>query len=134
MNAGPHVVFLAQPCEPGELAPRVVHLLFGGAGRDDFDFNKLLESKTGGQRDIIQDFQRLRDDIDLRVIDAEKGVGGNQKFDFIAKQAFSGTKGELRYKDLGSKVIVQGDVNGDGRADFEILVKTGALSQGDFLL
>jgi hypothetical protein len=29
---------------------------------------------------------------------------------------------------------VQGDVNGDGKADFEILVKAGALGAGDFIL
>jgi hypothetical protein len=29
---------------------------------------------------------------------------------------------------------VQGDVNGDGKADFEILVKADTLSAGDFVL
>ncbi|MGH6735212.1 MAG: hypothetical protein ACRECX_03925 [Methyloceanibacter sp.] len=43
-------------------------------------------------------------------------------------------KGELRYEDKGSKVIVQGDINGDGKADFEIFVKVGFLSAADFLL
>jgi hypothetical protein len=41
---------------------------------------------------------------------------------------------QLRYEDKGSKVIVQGDVNGDGNADFEIFVKIGKLSKDDFLL
>ena len=43
-------------------------------------------------------------------------------------------KGELRYTDKGSTSLVQGDVNGDGKADFEILVKVGALGSGDFIL
>jgi len=41
----------------------------------------------------------------------------------------------LLIKDKGSKVIVQGDVNGDGKADFEILVAgVSSLGKGDFLL
>ncbi|MGH6736011.1 MAG: calcium-binding protein [Methyloceanibacter sp.] len=109
-------------------------VLYGGMGNDDFDFNSIKESKTGGQRDKIMDFKRGQDDIDLRGIDAKTGVSGNNKFEFIGKDDFSETKGELRYQDLGSKVIVQGDVNGDGKADFEIMVKVGALSAGDFIL
>jgi hypothetical protein len=43
-------------------------------------------------------------------------------------------KGELRCKDLGAEVIVQGDVNGDAKADFEILVKASSIAGSDFLL
>ncbi|MGH6736957.1 MAG: calcium-binding protein [Methyloceanibacter sp.] len=109
-------------------------IMFGDAGSDDFDFNKISESKKGGQRDKIMGFERKKDDIDLRDIDAKKGVSGDQKFKFIGKQDFSDEKGELRYTDKGSTVIVQGDVNGDGKADFEIFVNVGSLSKGDFLL
>ncbi|MGH6735044.1 MAG: calcium-binding protein [Methyloceanibacter sp.] len=109
-------------------------LLFGGADRDLFDFNSIKDSVRGGKRDKILDFQRGTDDIDLKGIDAHKGVSGNQKFKWIGKQDFHDKKGELRYEDKGSKVIVQGDVNGDGKADFEIWVGVGALSKGDFLL
>ncbi|MGH6737315.1 MAG: calcium-binding protein [Methyloceanibacter sp.] len=108
--------------------------LFGGVDADVFDFNSIKESVRGGSRDIIQDFQRGTDDIDLVDIDAKTGVSGNQKFTFIGKQDFHDKKGELRYEDKGAKVVVQGDVNGDGKADFEIMVKAGALSAGDFIL
>ncbi|MGH6736014.1 MAG: M10 family metallopeptidase C-terminal domain-containing protein [Methyloceanibacter sp.] len=108
-------------------------VLYGGAGRDFFDFNSIKESKKGGQRDKIMDFKRGQDHIDLVGIDAKKGPG-NQKFKWIGKQDFHEKKGELRYEDLGKKVIVQGDVNGDGKADFEIFVKAGALGAGDFVL
>ncbi|MGH6736811.1 MAG: calcium-binding protein, partial [Methyloceanibacter sp.] len=101
--------------------------LFGGADRDFFDFNSIKDSVKGSNRDVIGDFERGIDDIDLRDIDAKKGVSGNNKFKFIGKQDFHDKKGELRYEDKGSKVVVQGDVNGDGKADFEILVKVGAL-------
>ena len=61
--------------------------------------------------------------------DALVGLGQPQPHD-----RFHDVKGELRYEDKGSKVIVQADKNGDGKADFEILVKVGALSSGDFFL
>jgi Ca2+-binding RTX toxin-like protein len=109
-------------------------ILIGGTGRDFFDFNSIKESVKGASRDIITDFNRAVDDrIDLRTIDAQTG-GGNQNFKFIGTQDFHDKKGELRYEDKGSKVIVQGDVNGDGKADFEIYVAVGALSRGDFFL
>jgi hypothetical protein len=44
-------------------------------------------------------------------------------------------KGELHTVRVGSNVIVQGDVNGDAHADFEILVAHHtALAAGDFLV
>ncbi|MGH6735216.1 MAG: M10 family metallopeptidase C-terminal domain-containing protein [Methyloceanibacter sp.] len=109
-------------------------ILLGGAGRDLFNFDAPSETKKGSQRDKIMDFQRGQDDIDLRTIDAKTGVSGNNAFKFIGKQDFHDVRGELRYEDKGSTVIVQGDRNGDGKADFEIFVAVGALSRGDFLL
>ena len=103
-------------------------LMKGGPGRDDFDFNSVREAN----RDVIQDFNR-GDDIDLSSIDAKQG-GGNQAFHFIGTHAFTHHAGELRFTDLGASCLVQGDTNGDGRADFDILVKAGTLHQGDFLL
>jgi Ca2+-binding RTX toxin-like protein len=100
----------------------------GGSGHDDFDFNSVKEAR----HDVIQDFHR-GDDIDLSTIDAKQG-GGNQAFHFIGTHAFTRHAGELRFIDKGASCLVQGDVNGDGRADFDILVKVGTLHQGDFLL
>jgi hypothetical protein len=71
--------------------------------------------------------------IDLKSIDAKKG-SGNQTFKWIGDKNFHDKKGELRIKDKGKKVIVQGDVKGDGHADFEILVKVGNLHDDDFVL
>jgi serralysin len=102
--------------------------------KDTFDFNSIRESKVGSQRDKILGFVRGEDEIDLKSIDAKKGVSGNQKFKWIGKHDFHDEKGELRIKDKGSKVIVQGDVKGDGHADFEILVKVGNLHDDDFVL
>ncbi|MEZ5874931.1 MAG: hypothetical protein R3D30_08930 [Hyphomicrobiales bacterium] len=112
--------------------------LWGGADRDLFDFNSIKDSVKGAKHDVINDFERgsnvTGDAIDLRDIDAKSGVKGNQAFKFIGKQGFHHVKGELHIKHLGASCLVQGDVNGNGKADFEILVKVGALGAGDFLL
>jgi Ca2+-binding RTX toxin-like protein len=106
--------------------------LTGGAGADRFDFNAISESQPGNNnRDQIKDFNRTQGDkIDLGGIDANSKASGNQAFKFIGGQAFNKVAGELRYKDG----LVQGDVNGDGKADFEIAVNTSSLIQNDFLL
>jgi hypothetical protein len=87
------------------------------------------------------DFQHSIDDIDLRDIDAKKGVAGNQKFHWIGGSDFHHLKGELHFDKVNrpgtasDKTIVAGDVNGDGRADFQIEL-TGLihLTKGDFVL
>ena len=84
------------------------------------------EIVRGANRDQIVDFNRAqRDRIDLSTIDADTdGTAGNQKFTFIGTQAFNGVDGELRC----SGRIIQGDVNGDRVADFEIKVNLATLS------
>ena len=106
--------------------------LYGSEGHDRFDFNALSESgRTAKTRDQIMDFERGVDVIDLRSIDAK--AGGNDGFKFVKAAAFKGA-GQLRIKDLGSDVIVQADVNGDRKSDFEILVrKVNTLTSSDFL-
>jgi Ca2+-binding RTX toxin-like protein len=106
---------------------------FGGAGADRFDFNKLADSPVGSGRDTIEDFSRSQGDrIDLRDIDADTMTPGDQKFTFINDEPFTvGVRGQLRQD--GN--IIQGDVNGNGVADFEIRVlNVAALDAGDFLL
>ena len=103
-----------------------------------FDFNLVGETgKTLFTRDVIKDFTHFQgDDIDLSTIDAKVGVLGNQKFAFIGQGAFTGDKGQLHYRFEGpAKTIVEGDVNGDRQADFQIeLTGHKVLVLGDFIL
>ena len=78
--------------------------------------------------------------IGLAGIDANSLSGGDQAFSFIGGNAFAGTgaasAGELRaVLQSGADWLVEGDTNGDGTADFALLVTSDhALSGADFLL
>jgi len=111
--------------------------LSGGAGADDFVFRSLAETTNATDgRDTILDFIHGQgDDIALSAIDANTKSSGNQAFSFIGDDAFSGKAGELRFLQTKGDTIVQGDVNGDGRADFSMcLDATIDLVKGDFIL
>jgi Ca2+-binding RTX toxin-like protein len=112
-------------------------LLTGGAEADQFIYKSARDSsvKAGGQ-DTIMDFTQVQNDrINLTAIDADTKSGGNQKFDFIGSEAFSGNAGELRFKQVVSDTVIYGDTNGDGRADFAIKLDTAVtLTAGDFNL
>lgn len=103
----------------------------GGDGRDLFVF---LEAGDGGIGERIIDFVRGEDLIALSVIDADTTRGGNQAFAFIADAPFTAA-GQLRAVTGGGETLVLGDVDGDGRTDFRVLL-TGemVLTAGDFLL
>ena len=103
----------------------------GGLGNDYFAFKTLNDSVVGVNRDQVKDFSHAQGDrIDLIAIDASTHAAGNQAFTFIGSQAFGHRDGELRY----SGHILQGDVNGDAKTDFEIYVSAASLVKGDFLL
>jgi Ca2+-binding RTX toxin-like protein len=91
--------------------------LTGGADADIFAYGAVGESRRGGGRDTITDFRVWEGDVvDLSSIDANSRIAGNQSFDFIGQFGFSGDAGELRV----INGLMQGDINGDGRADFEV--------------
>jgi len=62
-------------------------------------------------------------------------VAGDQAFSFIGTAAFTGVAGQLHYWYDAGRTIVSGDVNGNGTADFNIvLAGTVILVAGDFVL
>ncbi|MBL8556598.1 MAG: right-handed parallel beta-helix repeat-containing protein [Phenylobacterium sp.] len=108
--------------------------LSGGAGADMFVFREGdLAAKTP---DRITDFSRADGDkISLAAIDANTGVAGDQKFAFIGTAAFHKVAGELRFDVAGGTTTVYGDTNGDGVADFSLVLPgAGTMQATDFLL
>ncbi|MDR6530762.1 Ca2+-binding RTX toxin-like protein [Caulobacter rhizosphaerae] len=105
--------------------------LTGGAGSDLFVFGAF----NPGDVDKITDFSHAQGDrIDLSAIDAVAG-GVDNPFAFIGQTAFHHVAGEVRYDVAAGGVTVQADINGDGHADFSILVaNTTSLVHGDFIL
>ncbi|MGA9581208.1 MAG: calcium-binding protein [Allosphingosinicella sp.] len=115
----------------------------GGEGRDIFQLRSLSDSPLSDV-DSILDFVSGADKIDLRFIDADSTAAGDQAFTFVGEAfsgngtAGSGVAGELRsYQDGASGTwYVEGDVDGDGHADFQIAVVPGTpgLVSTDFFL
>jgi Ca2+-binding RTX toxin-like protein len=107
--------------------------LTGGAGNDIFRFR--IGDVGGTAIDTITDFTKGQDKIDLSALDAKSATAANEAFSFIGTQSFHKVAGELRYEQVGGQTKIYGDVNGDGVADFTIvLTKAVALAAGDFAL
>ena len=91
-----------------------------------------------GSTDRLADFSAADGDrIDLLAIDANANVTGNQAFAIVLR-GFTGNAGELLIVPTGAaagEYSVQGDVDGDGLADFSLIVSSPtALSAADFFL
>jgi Ca2+-binding RTX toxin-like protein len=116
-------------------------LLYGGAdsARDVFIFNSVADSKIGSTRDKVYDFRTKVDDLDLRGIDANTRVSGNQEFSFSTTTAKANSvwykTANLDGNATTKEIIVYGDVNGDAKADFEIgLMGVTSVIATDFIL
>ena len=84
-------------------------------------------------RDQIVDFLIGSDKIDLEQIDAVQG-GGDNAFNFIGTAAFQNA-GDLRAVAAGNNTLVSGDIDGNGVADFQIVVRGSmTLSATNFVL
>ncbi|PZR32251.1 putative Ig domain-containing protein [Caulobacter segnis] len=110
--------------------------LYGGAGADIFKFVALSDFGPATAMDRIGDFTSSAGDrIDLSLIDANTAIAGDQAFIWRDRAAFSNVAGELRIGSSGGGVyLVAGDVDGDGKADFQFQVVTSSLVGSDFIL
>lgn len=108
--------------------------LYGGAdsAQDVFVFNTAAECGKGTTKDMVYDFTSGTDRIDLRGIDANTAVAGDQAFKFNGATAAANA---IWCVASGGVLVVSGDVNGDKIADFQIGVsQVSSLLAGDFLL
>ncbi|WP_394754772.1 hypothetical protein, partial [Crenothrix sp.] len=88
--------------------------LMGGNGNDSFDFNALNELNIGINRDVITDFTRGQDKIDLATIDSNTSITGNQAYSFVT--SFTAAIGQIRY----NAGIIYFNTDADIAAEYEI--------------
>ena len=112
--------------------------MYGGEGNDTFIFRDITDSGIGaGQRDRIMDWA-AGDKIDLSFIDADGNTNnGNQAFEFIGGDGFTGA-GQVRYvQDGNGHTIIQVNADSDPKSvEFEIELNNGnfTLTENDFQL
>ncbi|QJW83670.1 calcium-binding protein [Ramlibacter terrae] len=106
----------------------------GGAGAERFAYMAAADSTTSA-RDVITDFLRGTDKIDLSQFDANAGKSGLQDFTFIGSQAFSANAtGQLRFAIESGKVMLYGSTDADTTAEFAVQVGGATtLAASDFL-
>jgi len=105
-----------------------------GSGNDTFRF--VTADLATYSTNTINNFTHGNDIIDLSLVDANKlTVTRNEVFTFLGQGAFDKVAGELRYDVVNGSAYVYGDLNGDGVADFAIVLKgVTSLSAADFIL
>ena len=147
---GPDPVVPATPSNDGEFDDTLLggagnDLLMGGSGRDymsggsgadlfRFSSDNFVGS-TRAKADVIADFSEADgDSIDLSAIDAMPDFT-DQAFRFLGNAAFSGAAGELRTVQYTGFLLLEGEINGDGIADFAIrLDGLATLSIGSIII
>jgi Ca2+-binding RTX toxin-like protein len=100
-------------------------ILTGGTGNDRFKMWSAAESKTtAATRDLITDFKHGSDKIDVSAIDGLSAAKGELHY---VLQNHTGTASDM--------TLVEGDITGDGHADFSIALKgLIGLTSVDFIL
>jgi Ca2+-binding RTX toxin-like protein len=108
--------------------------IYGGGGADTFMYLSLADALPlgSGFTDYIPDFNEAEGDrIDLSAIDANLFAAGDQAFTPIGVNvAFNGVAGELRF----NGGFLEGDVNGDRVADFQIDLDVAVLQASSLIL
>jgi Ca2+-binding RTX toxin-like protein len=104
--------------------------LLGSTGADRFIYTVVGDSSLTAIDRILDFSSEEFDQIDLSAIDASSQIAGDQAFVYIAAATFSQTAGELRF----ANHMLEGDIDGNGVADFRISVNPASLNSGNFIL
>jgi len=108
----------------------------GGSGADVFCFGGgETSARQVGRHDVVADFTRGQDRIDLSAIDAVTETPQNDAFRFLGSAAFTDRAGELRYFQGSGGLMLVGDTDGDGTGDFFLRLNgPGLLVATDLIL
>ena len=98
--------------------------LHGGDGADVFIFSTVGDSALSA-RDTVFAFTHGIDKLDLSAIDADATRAGNQAFHAVDDGMIFASPGDLNITHEGFNALVQGDVDGDGVWDFQIMMAMG---------
>jgi Ca2+-binding RTX toxin-like protein len=102
--------------------------IFGGSGTDTYIFDELSDFGVDGLDFLASLRTDLGDKVDVSQL-------SDDPFSFLGAAAFTGGGApELRYDQTGTQFLVQGDINGDGVADFQFLATAPSLSASDFII
>jgi Ca2+-binding RTX toxin-like protein len=110
--------------------------LLGAGGVDVFAFESLLAS-TVAAPDLIDDFNRALEIIDVAAIDADALAAGDQAFAFIGNAAFAGSAPQLRFAldNVAGRTTVELRLAGSATPDMAITLDgLQALTAANFLL
>lgn len=134
LTNGPDVLFEA--ADPGAdtlFGGAGADVLTGGGGADTFLFTRLSDSRAGAA-DVVTDFARGRDVIDVSRIDADADRRGDQAFHLGETPGHAGDI-VIRYEAEANRTTLAFHVDGDGVADMLIrLDGNHDLNAGDFIL
>jgi Ca2+-binding RTX toxin-like protein len=111
----------------------------GRAGRDIFRYFAVTDSQNARDGlDLIRDFERGLDTIDLSRIDAAAGGTGNDAFEFVGTAGFdSSNPGQVRafFDAANNQTVIQAKTNSDSAAEMEIRLSGNVqLDATDFVL
>lgn len=107
----------------------------GGSGSDKFVFGwSDFSGSDATTADVITDFKVAQNDKIVLVRPSQSNLPVPE-FVYIGQDAFHGVAGEVRYEFLGdTKTLISGDTDGNGTADFAILLLGHvSLNEGSFL-
>lgn len=106
--------------------------LTGGSGYDIFDFNKYSElGNSSTTWDVITDFARGYDKIDLSTLDANPATSTNNAFSFISSGTAFTTAGQVKFL----SGVLYGNTDSDSTSEFAIqLTGITLLASSDMIL